>query len=143
MAGTDPMTWPESHQYCLNETYQLFTPDSTDAQAQMVNWLFKHNRYDDVWIGLRRSLLTLDWYWQAGHESVHNVSYTKWAHEHPGDPWKAMCASGKLDRNKNFFWKSVACCMKMKPVCYEKSTYFKDLAFEALDDFCLLDFELI
>ncbi|KAI7806978.1 uncharacterized protein LOC130558586 [Triplophysa rosa] len=133
--GTHPMTWPESHQYCLNETYQLLTPNSTDAQTQMVDWLFKHNYSDDVWIGLRRSLLTLDWYWQAGHESIHDVSYTEWAYEHPGDPWKAMCASGNLDSNKNFFWKSVACCMKMIPVCYKESTYFKDLASETLDAF--------
>lgn len=135
------MTWPESHQYCLNETYQLVTPDSPDAQTKMVNWLERQHYHHDIWIGLRRSLLTLDWYWQAGHESSYNVSHTKWAKNQPGDPWKAKCASGHIDKTGNFHWNSLACCMTMIPVCYEKGTYFKDLASETLDDIILLEFE--
>lgn len=141
--GDDLMTWPESHQYCLNETDQLVTPNSLHARTEMLEWLSKEYRHGDFWIGLRRSLFTVDWYWQAGNESFKNVSYTSWADGHPYKPLKALCASGHLDPNKKFSWKSVSCCQKMRPVCYKKPSYFSHLTFEPLDDFPLLNFDQI
>nr|XP_055066938.1 uncharacterized protein LOC129448523 [Misgurnus anguillicaudatus] len=141
--GDDHMTWPESHQYCLNETDQLVTLNSLYARTKMLEWLSNEYKHSDFWIGLRRSLFTLDWYWQTGNESFRNVSYTLWANGHPYEPLKALCASGHLDPNKNFFWKSVPCCQRMRPVCYKKPSYFSHLTFEPLDDFPLLNFDQI
>ncbi|XDV40698.1 hypothetical protein PO909_009730 [Leuciscus waleckii] len=103
---TDVMTWPESHDYCLNATLQLSSPSSARAQREMTNFLQKDGgpRY---WIGLRRSLLTLEWYWKNGNNSEYGVNYTKWADGHREDPWKSLCASVSRDANNDFSWKSL------------------------------------
>lgn len=129
---TDVMTWPESHDYCLNITFQMGTPSSLRAQKEMTNFLQKNGGPAYFWIGLRRSLLTLEWYWKNGRDSEYNLNYTKWAVGHPEKPWKGMCASVSQDANKDFSWKSVPCCTKMRPVCNKKGKYFSDLTFDAL-----------
>lgn len=131
---TAVMTWPESNDYCLNTTQGLSTPDSAKAQQEMSNFLLNANSSGLLWIGLRRSLLTLDWYWQIGNESEFNVDYTNWAEGHPDKPWKALCASVSQDAKKTFSWKSAPCCTKMRPVCYKKGQYFSDITFDSLND---------
>ncbi|KAL0171527.1 hypothetical protein M9458_031838, partial [Cirrhinus mrigala] len=91
------MTWPESHHYCLNMSYQLITPSSEKAQKEMTNFL-QSNRVS--------GRLTSEWYWQISNASEYSVSYTKWAVGHPNKPWKALCASVSQDANKEFSWKS-------------------------------------
>ncbi|XP_077070277.1 IgGFc-binding protein [Siphateles boraxobius] len=127
---TDVMTWPESHDYCLNATLQLSTPNSARAQREMTRFLLKDGGPRYFWIGLRRSLLTLEWYWKNGNNSEYSVNYTKWADGHQEKPWKTLCASVSQD----FSWKSAPCCSKMRPVCYKKALYFSDLTFDSLDN---------
>lgn len=117
----------------------MSTPDSAKAQQEMSNFLLNANSSGLLWIGLRRSLLTLDWYWQIGNESEYNVDYTNWAEGHPDKPWKALCASVSQDANKKFSWKSAPCCTKMRPVCYKKGQYFSDITFDSLNDHFYID----
>ncbi|KAK7146969.1 hypothetical protein R3I94_009725 [Phoxinus phoxinus] len=129
--STDVMTWPESHDYCLNATFQLSTPSSSRAQREMTSFLLKDDGPRYFWIGLRRSLLTLEWQWKNGEYSV---NYTKWGDGHPEKPWKSLCASVSQDANRDYPWKSVPCCFKMRPVCCKKALYFSDLTFDSLDN---------
>ncbi|XP_039506557.1 IgGFc-binding protein-like [Pimephales promelas] len=129
---TDVMTWPESHDYCLNATLQLSKASSARAQRDMTNFLQKDVGPRYFWIGLRRSLLTLEWYWKNGNNSEYSMNYTKWADGHQETPWKSLCASVSQDANKDFSWKSVPCCSKMRPVCYKKALYFSGLTFDSL-----------
>ncbi|XP_052000355.1 IgGFc-binding protein-like isoform X1 [Xyrauchen texanus] len=133
ITATDLMTWPESHQYCLNGSYQMFSPTNKMAQDKMTMWLQKNANQEDIWIGLRRSLLTEEWYWQIGNESVRNVNYTLWADGHPVEPQNALCASVSPQAGRNFFWKSVRCCFKLRPVCFKSATYFNEITFEMVD----------
>ncbi|XP_016315583.1 IgGFc-binding protein [Sinocyclocheilus anshuiensis] len=131
---TDVMTWPESHRYCLNISYQLSTPSSEMAQKEMTNFLQNNRGPGYLWIGLRRSLFTSEWYWQKGNDSESSVSFTKWADGHPDMPWKALCAAVSQDANKEFSWKSVSCCSKLGPICYKQAKYFSDMTFNTLYD---------
>lgn len=130
---TDVMTWPESYDYCLNATLQLSTPSSARTQREMTSFL-QNDGGPKYWIGLRRSLLTLEWYWKNGNNSEYSVNYTKWGDGHRENPWKSLCASVSKDANNDFSWKSVPCCSKMRPVCYKKALYFSDLTFDKLDN---------
>ncbi|KAK2902717.1 hypothetical protein Q8A67_007430 [Cirrhinus molitorella] len=129
--NTTVMTWPESYHYCLNMSYQLSAPSSEKAQKQMTDFLQNNGGPGYLWIGLRRSLFTSEWYWQKGNDSEYSVSYTKWADGHPDKPWKALCASMS---NKEFSWKSVPCCTKLRPFCYKEAKYFNEMAFDTLYD---------
>ncbi|XP_043117642.1 IgGFc-binding protein-like [Puntigrus tetrazona] len=131
---TDVMTWPQSHHYCLNISYQLSTPSSEMAQKELTSFLQNNGSHGYLWIGLRRSLSTLEWYWQKGNDSEYSVSYTKWADGHPDKPWKALCAAVSQDANKEFSWKSMSCCTKLRPICYKQGKYFNDMTFNTLYD---------
>ncbi|XP_051575770.1 uncharacterized protein LOC127453456 isoform X2 [Myxocyprinus asiaticus] len=119
-----PMTWVESHQNCIFTKGQLFSPNTAEAQMQIANFLDNQEIQEDLWIGLRRSLLTLDWYWQKGNVSIYNSSYMQWGTGEPGDHVKGMCASIFPNSIIDFPWKSVRCCTKLKSVCYRTAQYF-------------------
>ncbi len=133
---TDVMTWPQSHHYCLNISYQLSTPSNEIAQKEMTNFLQNNGSRGFLWIGLRRSLslFTSEWYWQKGNDSEYSVNYTKWADGHPDKPWKALCAAVSQDANQQFSWKSVSCCTKLRPICHKQGKYFSDMIFNTLYD---------
>ncbi|XP_052435015.1 uncharacterized protein LOC127975199 [Carassius gibelio] len=131
---TNVMTWQQSYQYCLNIAYQLSTPSSEMAQKQMTNFLRNTGSRRYFWIGLRRSNSMSEWYWQKGNDTQYSVSYTKWARGHPDKPWKALCAAVSQDDNNEFTWKSLACCARLRPVCYKHSEYFSDMTFNTLYD---------
>lgn len=132
--NTTVMTWPESHHYCLNMSYQLITPSSEKAQNEMTNFLQSNTVPGYLWIGLRRSRLTSEWSWQISNDSEYSVNYTKWAVGHPNKPWKALCASVSQDANQEFSWKSVPCCAKLRPFCYKEAKYFNHITFDTLYD---------
>ncbi|KTF90309.1 hypothetical protein cypCar_00019207 [Cyprinus carpio] len=129
---TDVMTWSQSRHYCLNISYQLSTPSSEMSQKEMTNFLQNNGSRGYLWIGLRRSQFMSEWYWQKGNDSEYSVNYTKWADGHPDKPWKA-CAAVSQDANKEFSWKSLPCCTKLRPICY-KGKYFSDVTFNTLYD---------
>ncbi|XP_052003567.1 uncharacterized protein LOC127658358 [Xyrauchen texanus] len=119
-----PMTWVESHQNCIFTKGQLIIPNTAEAQMQIANFLDSQEVQEDLWIGLRRSLFTLDWYWQKGNVSIYNSSYTHWGNGEPGDHLKGMCVSIFPNSIIDYPWKSVRCCTKLKSVCYRTAQYF-------------------
>ncbi|KAK7146967.1 hypothetical protein R3I94_009724 [Phoxinus phoxinus] len=118
-----PQTWPESHQNCMLISEELFSPSNTAAQMEMVDILNNEGLNEGLWIGLRRSLLTLEWYRQKGKE-VHSMTYTRWGTGEPGAAEMGMCASVFSNSSTGFHWKSVPCCAQLKSVCYTSLHYF-------------------
>ncbi|KAI7806979.1 hypothetical protein IRJ41_017009 [Triplophysa rosa] len=113
-----PMSWPESHQYCTSTSDELISPSTVIARSALTEFL-RNAANTEHWIGLRRSLLTLDWYWQKGNESE-DLMDTQWGAGEPSDPVQGMCASVFSDLT----WKSVRCCTELKAICYKKPDYF-------------------
>ncbi|XP_050988065.1 IgGFc-binding protein [Labeo rohita] len=118
-----PLSWPESHQYCMLISDELFSPSNEAAEIEMVNILKNESINEGVWIGVRRSLLTLDWYQQKGNSSQ-NLTYTRWGNQEPGVLAKGMCVSVFWTSGLDFSWETEKCCTPLKSVCYTRPKYF-------------------
>lgn len=116
-------TWPESHQNCLVVSDELFTPSNEAAHVEMVNFLNGKDVKESLWIGLRRSLLTLDWYRQMG-ETEHKLVYTQWGRGEPRDAVEGMCVSLFPNSSMGFQWENLQCCSLLKSLCYTRAVYF-------------------
>ncbi|XP_043116647.1 uncharacterized protein LOC122360262 [Puntigrus tetrazona] len=127
-----PQTWPESHQYCMLISDELFSPSNEAAHVEMVNILLNNSMTERLWISVRRSLLTLDWYRQKGNSS-HNLYYTQWGTGEPGFAVDGMCVSVFLNPSMDFQWETARCCTLLKSICYTKAHYFP-LYFPIPDD---------
>ncbi|XP_055066939.2 uncharacterized protein [Misgurnus anguillicaudatus] len=115
---SQPMSWTESYEYCSTYSDELATPSTEISHMALANFLATAES-NEYWIGLRRSLFTLDWYWQDGNHSV-DFSYMQWSSGQPGDPTMGMCAS----IFSNMTWNSVSCCNTFMPICYNRPDYF-------------------
>lgn len=113
-----PMSWTESYNFCANHSDELASPSTEMSILALANFM-PTIESDQYWIGLRRSLFTLDWYWQDGNHSV-DFSYMQWSGGEPGDPATGMCAS----IFSNMTWKMVSCCYMFMPICYNRPEYF-------------------
>ncbi|KAK7158104.1 hypothetical protein R3I93_009338 [Phoxinus phoxinus] len=114
--GRDPLNWTKSFEYCMNNGNQFACPVSKAVLKDMADNLTTED--GTGWIGLRRSLLTTEWYWQEEYEP--SVSYVHWDDGQPLGLLKGLCASMSLDPKKEFKWQSARCCDKKKPVCYKR-----------------------
>lgn len=114
--GRDPLNWMKSFEYCMNNGNQFACPLSKAILKDMSDNLTTED--GTGWIGLRRSLLTTEWYWQEEYEP--SVSYVHWDDGQPLDLLKGLCASMSLDSKNDFKWQSARCCDKKKPVCYKR-----------------------
>lgn len=123
--GRDPLTWKKSREYCMNNENQFACPVTESVHKDMADNLNKED--GDGWIGLRRSLLTTDWYWQEEYDTPISVNYDHWDDKHPLDLLKGLCTSVSLDPKNDFKWRSARCCDKKKPVCYKRPAYLNPL----------------
>ncbi|XP_049334992.1 IgGFc-binding protein-like [Astyanax mexicanus] len=113
------VSWPASCQYCKLKGGYLASPSWAEAQRYMIQELEEVGATGQAWIGLRRSLLTSEWYWQTGQ----NFSFSNWASGQPVSPEKGMCVFVKLEPNGNYTWNSARCCTSMKPMCFKEPNY--------------------
>ncbi|XP_058603231.1 uncharacterized protein LOC131522033 [Onychostoma macrolepis] len=125
--GWDPLTWKKSREYCMNKGKQFACPVTESVHEDMAHNLTMVDAHGDGWIGLRRSLLTTDWYWQEEYDTPVSVNYYHWDDKHPLDLLKGLCTSVSLDPRNDFKWRSARCCDKKKPVCYKKPAYLNPL----------------
>ncbi|TRY56926.1 hypothetical protein DNTS_020343 [Danionella cerebrum] len=121
--GPDPLNWMQSREYCMENMDQFACPVNQDTQMLMADGLNPGSDLGQSWIGLRRSLLTTDWYWQDEYQPPSPFSYVNWDGGHPLEPQKALCASVSLDNQSDFRWHSARCCELKKPVCYRRPKY--------------------
>ena len=119
--GDQPVSWQVSRQYCAAEGGYLASPSCAEFQRSMTLKLKEAGARGQAWIGLRRSLLTTEWYWQNGRD----FDFSNWDNEQPGDPRSGMCASVSMEQNGNYTWNSMQCCSSLKPVCYIPAQYLR------------------
>ncbi|KAI7806976.1 uncharacterized protein LOC130558588 [Triplophysa rosa] len=121
----EPLNWTESLAHCTSLQSQLACLTKEDIQMELAN-MINTTEDEEAWIGLRRSLMTTDWYWQRTPSTTplpsSSVDYIHWADGQPLDKSKGLCASLSLDREDAFKWKSAKCCEKKRPVCYKPPT---------------------
>ncbi|XP_056617577.1 uncharacterized protein LOC130432296 [Triplophysa dalaica] len=123
----EPLSWTESLAHCTSLQKHLACPTREDIQMDLVN-TFNTTEGEEAWIGLRRSLMTTDWYWQRQTLSTtlspsSSVEYVHWADGQPLVSFKGLCASLSLDQDDEFKWKTAKCCEKKRPVCYKPPIY--------------------
>ncbi|XP_072538836.1 uncharacterized protein [Salminus brasiliensis] len=115
----DGLSWPESRQYCIQEGGRLSSPSYAEAQVSTALKLTKIGARGQAWIGLRRRLLTTNWYWQSGLD----FSFSNWDSGQPVNPEKGMCVSIKMEPKGSYKWSTARCCSSLKPLCYIPTSY--------------------
>ncbi|KAG9283847.1 IgGFc-binding protein-like [Astyanax mexicanus] len=115
----ESLSWPESRLYCLQKSGYLASPSWPEAQSYMAQQLAADGVNGQAWIGLRRSLLTHQWYWQTGQ----SLSFSNWDSDQQGGPEKGLCVSVKMDRKGKYGWSTARCCSTLKPMCFIPATY--------------------
>ncbi|XP_019124146.1 uncharacterized protein LOC109140794 [Larimichthys crocea] len=114
--------WRESLEYCKGHDMQLVSLPQAQLQIQVANKIMqmKNDTLKEVWIGMRRSSYTGEWYWL----NKKPVNDTNWAEDEPGTVHDGQCAIMSLDRTKNFGWSDDDCCKDAHPVCYRSPILF-------------------
>lgn len=79
----------------------------------------KKDKVQNVWIGMRRSSLTGEWYWLSGKP----VNDTNWAEGEPGTVQDGQCAIMSLEHEKDPGWSDEDCCKDARPVCYSSPVF--------------------
>ncbi|XP_054596055.2 IgGFc-binding protein isoform X1 [Nothobranchius furzeri] len=105
-------SWTESIGSCKNETLELISLSDGRFQSQICTKL-RQDSPQDVWIGVRRSSMTGDWYWLNNNPFTN----TNWADGEPGGVEEGQCAVMSL--NNNCGWRDEDCCKAIRPVCYQ------------------------
>ncbi|XP_021322664.2 uncharacterized protein [Danio rerio] len=119
--GPDLLNWTKSREYCVDNVNQFACPLSKSILKDMADTLSAGD--GQGWIGLRRSLLTTEWYWQDEYASQTTLSFVHWDDGQPVDPSRGLRTSVSLDPTKGYKWKSGRCCDTKKPVCYKRPAY--------------------
>lgn len=114
--GDEAIDWRESVQYCKNRTLELISISTTQFQTQIYHNILqtKSHSMQDMWIGMRRSSQTGDWYWLNSDP----VTHTDWGVGEPGEVNDGQCAIMSQDSSTNFTWRDEDCCKAAYPICY-------------------------
>ncbi|KAG7232897.1 hypothetical protein INR49_007961 [Caranx melampygus] len=112
--GDVAMGWRESLQYCKEKDLELVSLSDSELWEQIHRkiTLTNTNRVQRLWIGLRRSSRTGQWYWLNNDP----VTDTNWRKGEPGMVHDGQCTIMSLD--KDFMWSDEDCCKKAYPLCY-------------------------
>ncbi|XP_023252303.1 IgGFc-binding protein-like [Seriola lalandi dorsalis] len=114
--GNEALGWRESLQYCRDKNLELVSLSNATLWAQIHKKIVQANSDNvrDVWIGMRRSSLTGEWYWL----NKDPVTDTNWEKGEPGNADDGQCAIMSL--KKDFGWSDKDCCKTARPLCYSK-----------------------
>lgn len=114
--------WRESVKYCRDENMELVSFSEAQLQRQIYNKIIqaKTDKLQEVWIGMRRSSQTGEWYW-LNRDPVND---TNWADGEPGTVNDGQCAIMSLEKDKASHWRDEDCCKAAHPVCYSHPVFF-------------------
>ncbi|KAM6994265.1 low affinity immunoglobulin epsilon Fc receptor-like [Tautogolabrus adspersus] len=115
--------WRESLKYCEDQEMKLISFPNADHQKQIYETInkIKDDSLRRVWIGMRRSSLTGEWYWL----SKEPVNSTNWAEGEPGTGKEGQCAIMRADSSTDFGWSDEDCCSDARPVCHSPPILFR------------------
>ncbi|XP_045899750.1 uncharacterized protein LOC123967636 [Micropterus dolomieu] len=115
--GEEALSWQASIKYCSDKNLKLVTFNNAQLQEHVYNEIIeaKNASLQEVWIGMRRSSLTGEWYWLDQTP----VTYTNWAEGEPGGVSDGQCAIMSLNSEASG-WRDKDCCVATHPVCYRE-----------------------
>ncbi|XP_071325852.1 IgGFc-binding protein-like [Trachinotus anak] len=108
--------WRESLKYCRDKNLELISMSNALVWPHIYKKIIQAKDEDvqEVWIGMRRSSQTGEWYW-LNNDAVNN---TKWEEGEPGTVHDGQCAIMSLKSDEDFGWRDEDCCKAAHPVCY-------------------------
>lgn len=114
--------WRESVKYCRDNGLELVSFTDGRLQKQVYDKIIqaKEDGVQQVWIGLRRSALTGDWYWLSRDP----VTDTDWTPGEPGTINDGQCTAMSVDSSQRVGWSDEDCCRDVHPVCYRPPVLF-------------------
>lgn len=114
--STESKSWRESLESCQGLDLDLLSLSGGRLQRQVCNKL-QQDSEQKVWIGMRRSSKTGDWYWLSGAP----VQDTNWGGGEPGRVEEGQCAAMSL--RTNCTWSDEDCCSALRSVCYKEPNF--------------------
>ncbi|KAM3615151.1 uncharacterized protein V6R79_024120 [Siganus canaliculatus] len=116
--------WRESVKYCRDHGLELVSFADGRLQKQVYEKIVAamEDGERQVWIGLRRSALTGDWYWL----NQDPVTDTDWTPGEPGTINDGQCAALSVDSSRSVGWRDEDCCQDARPVCYAPPVLFPE-----------------
>ncbi|XP_067367941.1 IgGFc-binding protein [Channa argus] len=124
--GEAAIDWRESIQYCQSKNLDLISISTTDFQTHIYQKILqiKSNTVQEMWIGMRRSSKTGQWYW-LNNDTLTN---TNWDQGEPSTLNDGQCASMHLSGGSDLAWCDEDCCKAAYPVCYSDPVLLKSSA---------------
>ncbi|KAK5861636.1 hypothetical protein PBY51_017095 [Eleginops maclovinus] len=118
--GPNAGGWRESLQNCSEDQLDLVSFPDAQLQTQIYEQLRQANKNNlqEVWIGMRRSSMSGEWYWLSDAK----VNHSNWEEGEPGTMNDGQCAIMSLA--KGFGWRDEDCCKAAHPVCYKEPVFF-------------------
>ncbi|KAK1895524.1 C-type mannose receptor 2 [Dissostichus eleginoides] len=118
--GTKAGGWRESLKICTDDQLDLVSFPETILQTHISKKVLQANtdNLQEVWIGMRRSSMSGEWYWLNGSA----VEDTNWEEREPGTVHDGQCAIMSLE--DGFGWRDEDCCKAAHPVCYKEPVFF-------------------
>lgn len=113
--STDAASWQESIASCQSHNLTLASLSRENFRRYICSKLPQGSGVKEVWIGLRRSSMTGEWYWL---DSSASVNETHWDKGSPGTVDDGQCASMSLKSSKDFVWQDKDCCNAINALCY-------------------------
>ncbi|XP_044063209.1 IgGFc-binding protein [Siniperca chuatsi] len=110
--------WRESVKYCRDKEMELVSFPNAQLQRHIYDKIIqaKNDTLQEVWIGMRRSAQTGEWYWL----NKDPVNDTNWKEGEPGTVHDGQCAIMSLKSSEDFGWGDEDCCKAAHPVCYSR-----------------------
>lgn len=114
--------WQESLTYCRDNSLDLISFPKTQLQQHVYKKLAQasNDSLQDLWIGMRRSSLTGQWYWL----NKEAVTDTSWEEGEPGTAHDGQCAIMSRRGSGDFGWSDEDCCKDARPLCYSSPVLF-------------------
>uniref|UniRef100_A0A3P8TU48 C-type lectin domain-containing protein n=1 Tax=Amphiprion percula TaxID=161767 RepID=A0A3P8TU48_AMPPE len=112
-------SWRESLKYCRDKDMELICLSEAKSQPQATKRLSELNNgnLQEVWIGMRQSSLTGEYYWV----NEDPVKSTNWQNGEPSIETSHKCVLMGAKSDKDFSWRSEDCCKAFHPVCYTET----------------------
>ncbi|XP_031157308.2 IgGFc-binding protein-like [Sander lucioperca] len=114
--------WRESLKYCKDKGLELVSFPKAQLQRHIYEKILqlKNDTVQEVWIGMRRSSRSGEWYWL----NQQPVNDTNWDEGEPGTVFDGQCVVMSLEKGKDFGWSGKDCCKPAYSICYKEPVLF-------------------
>ncbi|MGH0145565.1 UNVERIFIED_CONTAM: hypothetical protein FKN15_018658 [Acipenser sinensis] len=107
-------TWMGAHKHCQSMQAELVSITSLSMQQKVVD-LLGNVTEEGVWIGMRVSLMSGEWYWLSNEP----MEYSNWGEGEPSNPFEELCGTIVPKSQQNFPWNNECCYINMPFICHK------------------------